>query len=355
VCANPDHETWRWAIMKELDCESLLLGNRRLSSIYFGGGTPSLIPANCVSNIIDSAVGYWPSPDGIEITLEANPTTADRDKLRKYLSAGVNRLSIGIQSFNDELLHFLGRKHTAAQANNAFYTAQKAGFKNISIDMIFAIPGQTGSMLLDDLEMAINLNPQHISAYQLSIEKGAKLYTDYAFGHFDMPKENNIIWQFDEICRKLTSAGYKHYEVSNFAKVGYESRHNLTYWQYQEYLGLGPGAHSRIARSNEIFAAERTSNIQQWLNDPIGGGRTSKLSKENVLSEILIMGLRTAQGAMMSTLMDKVGPQETVNFLESPKIKELIKLGMLKKSSESMLIPEQHLLKTDAIIREILK
>ncbi|MDR1031842.1 MAG: radical SAM family heme chaperone HemW [Holosporales bacterium] len=352
--SNPDHQSWRRAILKELHHEALSLRGRKLSSIYFGGGTPSLIPTQYLQEIIELAVQYWPNDD-IEITLEANPATVDQEKLPGCLSAGVNRLSIGVQSFNNDLLSFLGRKHTGEQAEEAFLMARKAGFSNISLDLIFAVPGQTELMLNHDLDRVTALNPQHISVYQLSLEENTKLYQDHISGLFKLLDEDVVLRQFDIVHKKLTKAGYRHYEVSNFAKPGYESRHNLAYWKYQEYLGLGPGAHSRVIKDGEVLAMERASDIQVWAADPIGSTRTSKLSKTEIFNEILIMGLRTAEGISITDLAKKVGAQGTDEFLASSAVQELIGLGMLKKDSNYLRIPECHRLKTDAIERACLQ
>ncbi|MDR1366045.1 MAG: radical SAM family heme chaperone HemW [Holosporales bacterium] len=350
---KPDYLSWRRALMQELCHEALSLGDRKLSSIYFGGGTPSLIPTQHLQEIIEFATQYWPGDD-IEVTLEANPATVDQEKLHGCLAAGVNRLSLGVQSFNNDLLSFLGRKHTAEQAEEAFLMARKAGFSNISLDLIFAIPDQTESMLEHDLDRVTALNPQHISAYQLSVEENTELYQDHALGLFKLLNEDAVLQQFDIVHKRLTEAGYKHYEVSNFAKSGYKSRHNLAYWRYQEYLGLGPGAHSRIIKDGEVFAVEKARDIQVWTDDPIGSTRTSKLSKEEVLNEILIMGLRTIDGINITDLKKKVGAQKTDDFLASPAVQELIGLGMLKKDPICLWIPECHRLKTDAIERACL-
>ncbi|KAF0220901.1 MAG: oxygen-independent coproporphyrinogen III [Geobacteraceae bacterium] len=213
-------------------------------TLYFGGGTPSLMEADLVERVVDTAARLYGLQPDAEITIEANPGTLTRGKLADYRSACVNRLSLGVQSFDDRMLTRLGRIHTSRQALESFAAARNAGFANIGIDLIHSLPGETPAMWQDDLNKAVALETEHISAYGLSVEEGTPFHALERSGELMLPDEDAALLMFQQTTEFLESAGFEHYEISNFARPGFRSRHNQVYWQRGNYLGFGAGAHS---------------------------------------------------------------------------------------------------------------
>ena len=221
----------------------------RLDSIYFGGGTPSLLDPRQVAELIQQAGHLFGLADDAEVTLEANPGTVDFQKLSGFRQAGVNRLSLGTQSFDDRMLKELGRIHTAQQAREAFAAARQAGFDNIGIDLIHALPGQTSALWLAELRQALQLAPEHLSIYGLTIEEGTPFAARYDSDSPLLPDQDLAAGMFEVADDLLTAEGYEHYEIANYALPGFRSRHNSGYWQRDGYLGLGAGAHSLLRDS----------------------------------------------------------------------------------------------------------
>ncbi len=354
ACSTPNQENWHQSIIQELIFEHARLHDRKVSSIYFGGGTPSLIKPEIIFDIISFIKNHWTfSNPKIEITLEVNPATITKGLLLNYLQAGINRLSIGIQSFNDKMLTFLGRQHTMKQAIETFFLARQVGFQNINTDIIFATPHQTIADLKNDLHQLINLNPDHVSAYQLSIEKGTPFGRAHNLGQLKMPNEAHTIKQFKIIDDSLSNAGFNHYEISNFAKTNCQSRHNIAYWFYHEYLGVGAGAHSRLKLDNQIFEVKRFNNIHKWQKSCPIAFHQSPLAKQDILLEMVIMGLRTSFGLNLNTLEANIGEELFRKFITSNNLNRLLSQKFLAKQREHLIIPHRHYLKTDAIINEI--
>ena len=287
-----------------------------LRTIYIGGGTPSVLTPEHIHSILQ-AIG---TQDAIEITMEMNPADISLKYLQSIRATGVNRLSIGIQSFQDELLKFLGRRHSAAQAMEAVCTAQEAGFANISIDLMYAIPSQTKAQWLSDIDIALSLNVQHISSYGLMYEEDTaltRLRDAKQITPIDEDLENEL---YDTLCQRLQQAGFVHYEVSNFALPGYESKHNSSYWNNTPYVGVGAGAHSYITNThtnaNDPLSAtndprNNTQPVRSWnpddLNAYINGILAHNLLRESETltprdqyNERIMLGLRTSQGIHLS-------------------------------------------------------
>lgn len=262
-------------------------------TIYIGGGTPSVLEANDIQRIVE-AVG---TDDAQEITMEMNPGDADEAYLRAIRNAGINRLSIGIQSFDDTLLALIGRRHTAEQALTAVKMAQDTGFDNVSIDLMYALPTQTMRQWKADIETALSLNVQHISSYGLMYEEGTVMYNELMNERIKAIDEDTENAMYDTLCERLKEAGYVHYEVSNFALPGYEAKHNSSYWNNIAYVGVGAGAHSYIR------------NVRSWNIDDLeayikGGtgyglqvtGGSETLTETDLYNERIMLGLRTNQG-----------------------------------------------------------
>jgi len=244
VRATIDQDEWRRALLADLAHEARLLPGRRLTSIFFGGGTPSLMDAATVEAVIDAAVGHWEPADSIEITLEANPNSVEADRFADLAVAGVNRLSLGLQSFDDRALAFLGRAHSAREGWRALEIAQKH-FRRVSFDLIYALPGDCEAGWSATLAQALSLGTSHLSLYQLTIEPGTRFASMVAKGQFE-PLDADASAALFELTDDMTAAaGLPSYEISNHARAGRESRHNLTYWRYGDYAGVGPGAHGR--------------------------------------------------------------------------------------------------------------
>jgi putative oxygen-independent coproporphyrinogen III oxidase len=292
--------------LRELDFLSKDLIGKKLKSIFFGGGTPSLMDPNTVFSIIQTARKLWPTNEYVEITLEANPSSVECQTFELFKDAGVNRISLGIQALDDKSLAFLGREHSKCDAINALEAAHKS-FDRVSFDLIYARPEQSLKNWMTELDHALALAGEHISVYQLTIEKGTAFYPMHKRGDFTMPKNDLSGALYEATMDKLISAGLHNYEISNHAKLGSECRHNLIYWRTEDYLGIGAGAHSRITDANGKRWAMRTHTAPStWLK------KTEKnqhalvekiiLTREEQFTEALVMGLRLKEGIPVERL-----------------------------------------------------
>ena len=287
------------ALRAELAHEAARLGRRRLTSIFFGGGTPSLMAPDTVAALItDATTLFDPAPD-LEITLEANPTSVEAARLAQFRQAGVNRVSLGIQALDDAALRFLGREHSATQARAALESARTL-FERITFDLIYARPEQTLAAWQNELHTALELAADHISLYQLTIEPGTKFEALYRSHSFTLPDEDEAAALYDATTAITAAHGLRAYEVSNYARPGSESRHNLTYWRYGDYLGIGPGAHGRLSLPGGLYATRRHRAPEPWaaLVEQHGTGQTSQdaLAPRERAREMLLMGLRVEEG-----------------------------------------------------------
>ncbi|WP_019515937.1 radical SAM family heme chaperone HemW [Sphingomonas sp. Mn802worker] len=301
-----DQARWRDALLLDLAHEVAALPGRRLGSIFFGGGTPSLMPPETVAAIIDAAAAAWtPVPD-LEITLEANPSSVEAARFADLAAAGVNRVSLGLQALDDCALHFLGRAHDVAEGLGALDTAQRA-FARVSFDLIYARPDQPIDAWQAELRRALAFGTEHLSLYQLTIEPGTRFATEAAASRLVIPDADAAADLF-ELTRAITAdAGIPAYEVSNHARPGAESRHNLAYWRYRDYAGIGPGAHGR--RGN--LATQRRRKPENWLNavdrNRHGIELEEPLTPATRASEALLMGLRLAEGVDLSRITRRTG------------------------------------------------
>ena len=279
-------------------------------TLYFGGGTPSLMAPGDVGRIIDAASHYGLAEDA-EITIEANPGTLTAAKLAGYRAAGVNRLSLGVQSFDDSFLEQLGRIHTAREAQAAFALARKEGFSNIGIDLIHSLPGETPAAWLDDLARAVSLGPEHVSAYGLSIEEGTPFHDLERDGRLSLPDDEEGAQMFRQTAEFLQSKGYEHYEISNFALPGRRSLHNQVYWQRGNYLGFGAGAHSYL-RSPGFGVRWRNSfspdvYLQAISRATLPEEELTPLSGRDAMAEFLFLGLRMLEGVELELFRQEFG------------------------------------------------
>jgi oxygen-independent coproporphyrinogen-3 oxidase len=300
VRASVDVEQWEAALLADMRAEHAAVagggtGGERLTSIFFGGGTPSLMPPALVAALLGEAERLWGFNENIEITLEANPSSVEAASFAGLAAAGVNRVSLGVQSLEDEALQWLGRLHGANEALKALETAQ-ANFRRVSFDLIYALPGQTTGYWCEQLRRALNLGTGHLSLYQLTIEPGTRFATDVRRGLL-APLGDDEAAELYDLTRDLTvAAGLPAYETSNHARPGEESRHNLTYWRYQDYCGIGPGAHGRRGG----FATVRHKKPENFLTaiseKRHGIAEQRLLSLSEQATEALLMGLRLVEG-----------------------------------------------------------
>jgi putative oxygen-independent coproporphyrinogen III oxidase len=340
-----DQDAWRDALLADLSHEAALLPDCELMSIFFGGGTPSLMPPATVAALIAAARGHWRSSDDLEITLEANPSSVEAARFADLAAAGVNRVSLGLQAFDDEKLAFLGRAHSANEGLKALDTAQRH-FDRVSFDLIYALPGQTEAMWATDLDRAIGIGTEHLSLYQLTIEPGTRFATLAKQGTLEPLDPDLAATLFEHTQDRTASAGLPAYEVSNHARPGAESRHNLTYWRYGTYAGIGPGAHGRRSGTATI----RHKKPENWINavHRNGNGLESEqaLSSRDQSLEALLMGLRLREGIDMDG--HNLRP-----LIDGNAVSLLQKQGLLSGDGHWIAATPAGMLLLDGILREI--
>ncbi|MBL8696870.1 MAG: coproporphyrinogen III oxidase [Alphaproteobacteria bacterium] len=294
-----DEAAWRAALLAELDHWASRTGDRRVGSIFFGGGTPSLMSPSTVAAILDRIAARWPVARDVEITLEANPGSAEIGRFRALRDAGVGRLSIGVQALDDATLRFLGRVHGADEARRAIAAAADT-FARFSFDLIYARPGQDAAAWCAELDAALAMVGDHLSLYQLTIEPGTRFEQLVARGDLVPLDDENAAILYETTVDRLARAGLHAYEVSNFARPGGESRHNLVYWRYGDYLGVGPGAHGRITLDGTKRATRAERLPETWLSKVAASGQglaeEAPIGADVAAREALLMGLRLAEG-----------------------------------------------------------
>lgn len=288
------------AILRDLEGQRALTGARRLVSVFLGGGTPSLMDPRWAADIVATARRLWDATPDLEVSLEANPTDAEADRFAAFTDAGVNRLSLGLQSFDDEALKFLGRNHDAAEARRAAELAART-FSRLSVDMIYALPGQSVAAWTDQLKAAVDLGAEHVSPYQLTIEAGTAFDRAVGRGLFKPADDETGAALYDTTQSVLEAAGFEAYEVSNHARgEAARSRHNLVYWCGQDYVGVGPGAHGRLALHGVRTATEGARKVGDYIGNVretgLGFRAPEPLSPVEAAEERLLMGLRTYEG-----------------------------------------------------------
>ncbi len=323
---------WRDALLKELEHAAREAPGRRVETIFFGGGTPSLMAPETVAAVIARTKGLWDHAGEVEITLEANPTSVEAGRFADLAEAGVNRVSLGVQALDAAALKFLGREHSADEALEALETARRH-FARFSFDLIYARPGQTPEAWAEELERALALAGQHLSLYQLTIERGTRFFTDHARGAFVLPDEEAAAAMFEATQARLAAAGLPAYEISNHASPGAACRHNLIYWRYQDYVGIGPGAHGRFAEGSIKRATRRASGPEAWLEavERTGHGtaESSVVAGQDMVEEALMMGLRLADGIDRAMFASVTGA-DPVAALDEARLAPLVKAGFLE-------------------------
>lgn len=352
-----DHAAWREAYLKSIYYYAKLMPDREVISVFFGGGTPSLMEPETVRAVLQTIRKSWPCASDMEVTLEANPTSVETEKFRKFAAAGINRVSLGVQSLNDEDLKFLGRKHDSAQALTAVKAAKDI-FDRVSFDLIYARPEQTPDNWREELSRALELACGHMSLYQLTIERSTPFYFDHAQGKFAMPDDARAADFYAQTAEIMDRAGLPAYEVSNHARPGQESRHNLAYWRYGDYVGIGPGAHGRLTLNGDKFAAREHSAPEIWLRKLREDGHArhpmEKLSPHARFTEALMMGLRLREGAS-SDVLEKQGQRGIPEMLDMDRLDKLSSEGLLSYDEKAIRLTREGMLKLNAVIGFILK
>ena len=353
VRESVDQEMWRDALLADLAYEASVLPGRRLGSIFFGGGTPSLMPPATVAAILDAAERAWGFEPGIEITLEANPSSVEAARFADIAAAGVNRVSLGLQALDNETLAFLGRAHDVTEGLAALDTAQ-AAFERVSFDLIYARPDQRLADWHAELARALSFGTEHLSLYQLTIEPGTRFQTEALAGRLVLPDEDRAADLF-ELTRALTaSAGMPAYEISNHARPGAESRHNLTYWRYQDYAGIGPGAHGRRTG----VATQRRRKPENWIEAVARNGHG--IEQEDALTpreravEAMLMGLRLAEGIDLDRI-STLGERPIGELADVLAIERLATQGLLEHDGKRLRATDAGMPVLNAILSEVVR
>jgi oxygen-independent coproporphyrinogen-3 oxidase len=353
VRESVDQERWRDALLADLAHEAVMLRGRRLESIFFGGGTPSLMPPATVAAVLDAAERAWGFAPGIEITLEANPSSVEAARFADLAAAGVNRVSLGLQALDNETLAFLGRAHDVAEGLAALDTAQRV-FDRVSFDLIYARPDQGLADWHAELARALSFGTEHLSLYQLTIEPGTRFQTEALAGRLVLPDDDRAADLF-ELTRALTaSAGMPAYEISNHARAGAESRHNLTYWRYQDYAGIGPGAHGRRTG----VATQRRRKPENWIEAVARNGhgieQEEPLTPRERAVEAMLMGLRLAEGIDLDRIAT-LGERPIDELADRQAIERLAAQGLLEQDGTGLRATDAGMPVLNAILGEIVR
>ncbi len=327
-----DEARWRAALLTEIDHAAGEAPDRTVTSVFFGGGTPSLMGPATVAALIERLAERWPLDPDVEITLEANPTSVEARRFAGYRAAGVNRVSLGVQSLDDAALRFLGRGHSAAEARTAVATAH-AHFERVSFDLIYARPGQTTAAWRAELGEALGLAGEHLSLYQLTIEPGTRFHNLARRGLLAVPDGDAAAALYDTTQEAMDAAGLPAYEISNHARPGAASRHNLTYWRSGDYVGIGPGAHGRVTDRGAALAVRRIRSPERWLAAVERGGVGTEeciaVAPDDRVAEVLMMGLRLTEGVPADRFRARTG-RAIGEALEPARLAPLIEGGLLE-------------------------
>lgn len=312
VSDSVDHARWRSALVRELGHYANIAGPRQVTSIFFGGGTPTLMEPETAAAVIEATGRHFTLSEDIEITLEANPTSIEASHLAAFAKAGINRVSLGVQALDDGALAFLGRTHSAKEAISAIKIAADT-FERYSFDLIYTRPGQTPGMWQHELERALALARGHISVYQLTIEQGTPFYLAQARGDLKLPTEDFSADLFETTQDVLSLAGMQAYEISNHAVPGHECRHNMTYWEYGDYLGIGPGAHGRLTTAGQVHATRQHRAPEIWLQRVEKEAHATQtfepLDAPTTAGELAVMGLRLSSGIDADNFRTRTGTE----------------------------------------------
>ncbi|WRH75734.1 MAG: radical SAM family heme chaperone HemW [Sphingobium sp.] len=346
-----DQQAWAAALLADLAHEARLTEGRKLGSIFFGGGTPSLMPPATAAALISAAEAHWGFANDIEITLEANPSSVEAARFAELSAAGVNRVSLGLQALDDEILGFLGRAHRVDESLAALETAQ-CHFERVSIDLIYARPNQTADQWQGELARAIGFGTTHMSLYQLTIEAGTRFATDVAKQQWQ-PLDDDLAADLYVMTQEMTaSAGLPAYEISNHAAPGHESRHNLAYWRYQDYAGVGPGAHGRRGGMATMRHKKPENFLSAVARNDHGLKSEDALDRETQAMEALLMGLRLGEGVDISALSARFSI-DSGDLLDWKAVDKLEVLGFVHRAGRHVSVTSKGFPLLDAILPQI--
>ena len=351
-----DTDRWQRALLAELDHFAAETSGRPVTSIFFGGGTPSLMPPSLTGAVIDRIAQRWAVDDDVEITLEANPTSVEADAFADFRRAGVNRASVGVQAFNDDDLGFLGRQHSVAEARGAIDVAARH-FPRFSFDLIYARPGQTVAAWRQELQEALSLAAGHLSLYQLTIEPGTRFATEFARGDFALPDEPTAAALFEETQAMTKAAGLSAYEISNHARPGEACRHNLTYWRYGDYVGVGPGAHGRLTLNGAKWATRTHRAPEIWLQRVARDGHAEHdrmvIPTRERVEELMMMGLRLTEGIPRERIERETGGP-WARWLDAGRVDALTQAGFLVDDDRRLAATDAGRQRLNAVLEHLL-
>ena len=351
-----DQAKMRDALLEDMRQIYEITGRQKLRSLFFGGGTPSLMPPQTVAAIIEQASQFWEMQDNIEITLEANPNSSETQNFQDLAQAGVNRLSLGIQALRQDALVFLGRNHDVKQAEQAISLAQRF-FSRVNIDLIYTRPNQTLQAWQAELKQALTMAGDHFSLYQLTLEEGTAFYTRHRLGEFTLPDTEQSATLYQWTNDFMAARGRPAYEISNYAQSGCESQHNLAYWRYEDYGGIGPGAHGRLTIDGKRHATYRHRLPENWLKAVSEKGHGQQditpLSSEICQREAIMMGLRLRDGIVIADFETKFS-QHLEAVLSPKKLNDLCDANYLSKSTTHLACTQQGWVKLNAILDYLL-
>lgn len=355
------------AVINELQGWSKLLDGPPVRTIFIGGGTPSYLPADDIENILNTIRLSYDVDEYAEVTMECNPGDVNAEQSVRWLRSGINRISMGVQSFDDGLLSMLGRRHTALQAQTAFKILRDTGFSNQSLDLIYGLPYQSLAQWTETVEIAIALNPDHISLYCLQVEKGTPLEVDISAGLYPVPNDDLAADMYEKAQIKLADSGFVHYEISNWAKIGFESKHNLIYWNNEPYLGVGPGAHSWLSgrrfanlKSPRRYVTSVADHYESEGLDPVALMRNPSGPVEQVdiitpisdIAETMMMGMRLNAGVKLSRFYDRFGA--TLDSVFPSELHRLIRMNLIELKEDAVRLSDRGRLLGNEVFAEFL-
>jgi oxygen-independent coproporphyrinogen-3 oxidase len=353
VSRQINHSAWRNAYLLELKRAAAETQGHVLHSVFFGGGTPSLMDPDVVGDIIAAIKTHWPTANDMEITLEANPGSVEAGRFVAFRDAGINRISMGVQALNDDDLRRLGRIHSASEARAAFDIARRT-FDRVSFDLIYGRQNQSLTDWKSELKQALNMAIDHLSLYQLTVEQGTAFGDRYNAGKLAGLPDDDLGADMYEATQDICgAAGMPAYEVSNHARDGAQSRHNLIYWRYGDYVGIGPGAHGRLTLSGSRTATEAYSNPKKWLDQSMLGAAEKprqRLTTNDQASELLLMGLRLKEGISISRYEALAGKS-----LDQNAVQELTDLGFVSASKDRLIVLDQGFMVLNGVLRKLLE
>ncbi len=351
-----DQARWRNALLRELDHYAAQTAGRTVTSVFFGGGTPSLMAPETAAAVIERMAARFALAPDAEITLEANPTSVEASSFARFAAAGINRISLGVQSLDDTALQFLGRRHSAAEALSAVALARRH-VDRVSFDLIYALPEQTPADWRSQLAAAVAEAPDHLSVYQLTIEEGTAFHAAERRGEITIPGEARAAELYEITQETLGDAGLPAYEISNHARPGEECRHNLTYWRYGDYLGIGPGAHGRLTLHGAKLATRQHRAPEAWLAAVEAEGHATRsrtdVASEDRLAELLLMGLRLKEGVSRAAFLRELDAQPET-LIDQRRLVALIDEGYVVLDADDLRATRGGRLRLNAVLGHLM-